>query len=99
AFAEKIGLMEGDILMSIQGQEVKITNVRRLLVEIREATKPGEKMVFVVSREIKGKTKTKKLKAKAMEIEEVEKHNLNFSEKPSTDQEELLRKWIGDDRS
>ncbi len=96
AFAKNMGFKEGDIIKSIQGQEMKLSNMRRLLSEIKDETKPGDKMVFEVSREIRGKVKTKKLKAKAMELEAMEKHNLSFSDNPSNEQKELLRKWIGD---
>lgn len=94
-FGKEMGYQEGDILVSLNKQEISLVTVQRVLEEFSNTTAPGDKVVMVVKREVKpGKVKKKKLKARATTIKKTLKHHLEFMKNTTAEQNRMLEAWI-----
>jgi predicted metalloprotease with PDZ domain len=95
SFGKDLGIEKGDAWISVNGMKIDITNAGEVINSFKANTKAGDKVTYVVEREIKGKLKKKKLKAKAVEVEVPAEHVVSFIESPSDEQKALLNLWIG----
>lgn len=96
-FGKAIGFQMGDVMLSLQGKQLSLPTFQDVVKEYRENTKEGDKVIFEVRREVKGKQKVKKLKAKAQLITKTVYHVLNYEENP-TEQQVMIRKaWLNVD--
>ena len=93
-FGKKMGYEEGDVLKSINGEEVTLATVERVLGNYGEGMEEGDKVKVEVYREVDGKRKKLKLKAKAVKTTRTERHFLRFEENPSEDQQHLRDSWL-----
>lgn len=93
-FGKAMGYEEGDVLKSINGEEISLATIERVLGSYGEGMEAGDKVKVEVYREVKGKRKRLKLKAKAVKTTRSEKHFLKFEENPSEDQQNLRDSWL-----
>lgn len=93
-FGKDLGLKVGDVLVDWAGDEISVENFNQVIQKFYDETKEGDKVSVVVRREVKGKTKNVKLKAKAMVVKSSQKHALQLMENPSTEQQEIMKKWL-----
>lgn len=95
AFGKDLGLMEGDEFISIQGNEVNLQNINKVLISLLEDTEVGEKVSFEVARKKgDGSFKKKKLKAKASTVKVKMKHLLEPIDEASSHQLKMRKAWI-----
>ena len=94
-FGRAMKYQTGDEIVSVQGQELGVTNFQQVFDDYAD-TKDGEKVTVVVARKNKkGKEKLKKLKAKAQTIE-VEKGFEITASANATERQLMIRKaWLG----
>jgi len=93
-FGKNLGFQQGDVLMSLNGQEIELESAQELFNDYSVNTKAGEKVLVVVKREVKGKTKNKKLKGKAITVPNVQKFFLEFDDSASTQQLKIRKAWL-----
>ncbi len=93
-FGKAMGYESGDVLKSINGQEVSLATIERVLGTYGEGMEEGDKVKVEVYRDVKGKRKRLKLKANAVKTTRTEKHFLQFDENPSEDQQNLRDSWL-----
>ena len=91
---EDLGLMSGDRLLALQGEELNIESARDIFSSFYSDTRPGDKVEMVVLREKKGKWKKKKLKGKASSYPVTYRHIMGVDDAPNAQQIELRRSWI-----
>ena len=93
-FGKAMGYEEGDVLKSINGEEISLATIERVLGSYGEGMEEGDKVKVEVYREVKGKRKRLKLKAKSVKTTRTERHFLKFNENPSEDQQYLRDSWL-----
>lgn len=93
-FGKDMGYEEGDVLVSLNGQEITLQTAQDIFNDFATKTEEGEKITMVVKREIKGKTKKKKLKGKAILQETTQRYVLSLNESPSESQKVVREAWL-----
>ncbi|MDW3195544.1 MAG: peptidase M61 [Cytophagales bacterium] len=93
-FGKAMGYEEGDVLKSINGEEISLATIERVLGSYGEGMEEGDKVKVEVYREVNGKRKRLKLKAKSVKTTRTERHFLKFTENPSEDQQYLRDSWL-----
>ncbi len=93
-FGKDMGFEPGDLLVSLNGQELQPAQFQDTYNQFVENTQAGDKVTVVVKRKKKDKLKEKKLKAKAVVVETTEKHFLEIVEDASEDQIALRNAWL-----
>lgn len=95
AFGQEMGFQTDDQLLSWNGTDLTIENLRDQLDAYRENVKEGDKVVVVVERlNKKGKVKTKTLKANAILTERTIQGGLVQMENLTTQQSKLRKAWV-----
>lgn len=93
-FGKAMGYEEGDVLKSINGEEISLATIERVLGSYGEGMEEGDKVKVEVYREVKGKKKRLKLKAKAVKATRTEQHFLEFDDDATEDQKRLRDSWL-----
>lgn len=93
-FGKAMGYEEGDVLKSINGEEISLATIERVLGSYSVGMEEGDKVKVEVYRDVKGKSKRVKLKAKAVKTTRTERHFLKFDESPSAEQKNLRDSWL-----
>ena len=94
AFAKEMGYKEGDQFISINGESLTTGDPNATIDNWKANTKPGDKVVIVVEREVKGKIKQIKLKGKAMQIDVEIPGQLTISSTATAEQIALRKAWV-----
>lgn len=94
AFAREMGYKEGDQLISINGKSLTTGDPNATIDNWKALTKPGDKVVILVEREVKGKIKQVKLKGKAMQIDVEIPGQLTVSSSATPEQIALRKAWV-----
>lgn len=89
-FGREIGYKEGDELVSINGEEIKLETIENQINDFKTNTKPGKKVKVVVMRD--GKKVT--LKAKAVEVEIKDTFVLSLKENPTEKELQTRNSWL-----
>jgi predicted metalloprotease with PDZ domain len=92
-FGREIGYKEGDELVSINGEEIKLETIEEQLNDFKTNTKEGKKVKVVVMR---GDEKVT-LKAKAVEVEIKDSFVLSLKAEPSTTELKTRNTWLNID--
>lgn len=95
SFGKSLGFKQEDVLLKWNKAEITPDNFGTLLQDFYANTKKGDKVVLLVRREVKGKTKEVKLKAKAQMVKSSEKQGLKLDEKPTDEQKIIRKNWLG----
>ncbi len=99
-FGKKMGFIEDDELVSINGEAIDLMNGGALLERFGKETKAGDVVKIVVNRKDKeGKVNKVTLSAPAVEKQIVVKHQLQFIDKPSAEQLLIRNAWLGNCQS
>lgn len=93
-FGKAMGYEEGDVLKSINGEEISLATIERVLGSYGDGMEEGDKVKVEVYRDVKGKRKRVKLKAKAVKTTRTARHFLEFDESPSSEQKNLRDSWL-----
>ncbi len=93
-FGVEMGYKHGDILISVNGEEIYLDNAADVFESFQNNIKTDKKVKVEVLREINGELKIIKLKAKAIQVETTEKHKIEFTKNPTDDAMELRNKWL-----
>ncbi len=94
-FGQKLGLQDGDEIVSIQGTPVTFENAQDVISDFQSNTAEGEKVKIVVARKNKeGQSKDVTLKAKASLTEVKEKNVVAASASPTAEQLKLRKDWL-----
>ena len=93
-FGTDMGYQQGDVLVSLNGQELTLATVQDIFNDYANNTKEGDKVTMVVKREMKGKVKTKKLKGKAVLQESTQRNVISINESPTETQKVVRRAWL-----
>lgn len=94
-FNKDLGMEPKDELVSWNGRDVDLENIRDVIADFKKNVKPGDKVVIVVNRkDSKDKYKTKKLKAKAVSIMATQYFVLKPEENPTPEQLKIRMSWI-----
>jgi len=96
AFSKDLGIKKGDVLKSWQGKEVTLRSFPEIIESYYTTTEAGDKVMVIVERSVKGKTKEVKLKAKARKVKSSRKHLLVEMENPSPEQVKIKNYWLGE---
>jgi len=83
-------LKDGDIIESIQGEEVNMATAQAIFDNLKANTKEGDKLEIVVKRG----GKSKKLKAKASLSAKEYKHVITELENPTAEQAKIRKAWL-----
>lgn len=94
-FGESLGYKTNDELVSVNGVEIDMDNVKEQLNNYKKNTKVGDKVEVVVARKAKGEYKNKKLKGKAILVEKKKKFLLEFNPDATEAQLKLRKAWLG----
>jgi predicted metalloprotease with PDZ domain len=95
AFGQALGLRSGDELVSWNGVEINMDNIKTVMRDFKRDTEPGKKVKVVVNRrDDEGNYKVVKLKAKAELVEQKRKDVLVPVESPTEAQLRLRKSWI-----
>ena len=95
AFGNELGYEEGDMIHSINGQEMTIESATDIIKSYQEKTNPGDKVIIEVYRKNKrGKLKKKKLKARAFRTGRVNDYQIEVQDKTTPNQDFLRNKWL-----
>ena len=94
AFGRKMGYRNGDVIESLNGEAIDVSNANKLIQKFFTTVKEGDKVTMVVKRQVKGKTESAILSAPAVKIERSRLHQLRFDEHATTEQLALRRKWL-----
>lgn len=94
-FNENLGVEIRDELISWNGIDVDLENIREVIAKFKKTVKPGDKVTLIVSRESEnGKVKTKKLKAKAVTTMTTRYDVLEPEPNPTAEQLNIRKAWI-----
>jgi len=94
-FGEKLKLKTGDIIYSINGEEVKTFGFDVFTDKFDKTVKEGDEVTVVVLRKDKGGAMKKKtLKAQTYLVEITDKYVIVPSKNPSTEQIEIRKAWL-----
>jgi predicted metalloprotease with PDZ domain len=93
-FGTELDYQKGDILHSVNGQEVTLGNITMILDEFQKKTKEGEKVKIEVIRNVNEKVKVVKLKAKAITFPSISNELLIFIDNPAESQKLIRSAWI-----
>lgn len=94
-FAKKLGLKDGDQLVSINGNEITLETAQEVFTNFQTLTPEGSKVKMVVARPDKeGQFKNVTLKAKATLTESKEKNVVSAMATPSEEQLQLRKYWL-----
>lgn len=95
SFGTALGLRSGDELVSWDGVEVNMDNIKTVIRDFKRNTEPGKKVKVVVNRrDDEGNYKVLKLKAKAELVEQKRKDVLAPVDAPTEAQLRLRKSWI-----
>lgn len=94
SFGKKLGLKEGDILVSINENDISLENLSEVISTYSSTVEPGDKVIFTVKRENKKKTELVKLKAKAETETRKRSHTLSFIKELTDDQQLVKKVWL-----
>lgn len=94
-FGQKLGLKDGDELVSINDVTLTFENIREVIGSMQTETQEGEKVKMVVARKNKeGQFENVNLKAKAILTETKERNVVAPAASPSEAQLKLRRDWL-----
>lgn len=93
-FGNAIGYQKGDIIKTLNGEEMTLENGQQLINDFTANTEVGDKVKIGVEREIKGKMKTKKLKAKAMTVSNVQRFYVAKDDDATAEQLKIREAWL-----
>lgn len=94
-FNKALGMEPKDELVSWNGVDINLENIREVIADFKKNVKPGDKVIIVVNRKDKNdKYKTKKLKAKAVAIMTTQYFVLKPEENPTPEQLKIRKSWI-----
>jgi predicted metalloprotease with PDZ domain len=94
AFGKAMGYMKDDVILSLNGKELNLSNAQFVFDNYVDNTKPGDMISMVVRRNVEGEQKELTLTAAAIGNEVMEKHFLEMIEKPTQEQLKLRNKWL-----
>ncbi len=95
AFNKDLGIEPKDELVSWNGVDVDLENIRDVIADFKKSVKPGDKVTIVVNRkDKKNQIKTKKLKAKAVTILTTKNFVLQAEANPTAEQLKIRKSWI-----
>lgn len=94
AFAKDLGIKEKDQLLTWNGTDVDLENMRDVMADFKAGVKPGDKVVVEVLREKKGREKRLKLKARARETVKTRYNVLEPEANSTTEQLKIRKSWI-----
>jgi predicted metalloprotease with PDZ domain len=94
-FGKVLKLKTGDILYSVNGEEIYYTNYYRIAGEFEKNAKPGDEVTIVVLRKNKnGELKKKTLKAETYLVKKQESFVSIPMKKPTAEQLAVRKAWI-----
>lgn len=94
-FNKDLGLQPKDELVSWNGADITLENIRDVIADYKKNVKPGDKVTIVVNRkDKKDNYKTKKLKAKAVTTITPQYFVLQPEENPTPEQLKIRKSWI-----
>ena len=94
AFGIDMGYQQGDILISLQGEEITLESIEQVFNNYKSKTEAGDKVKMEVRREVKGKQKVLKLKGKASTVSSTVNHIMEYDENPSEEQLKIREAWL-----
>jgi len=96
AFGRDLGWQKGDELLSLNGEELTLQNIRATIDEYYQQTKPGDKVKIKVMRyaEEDEEGDKEKLKARATLITVPKKHQFRPQDKLSSEQRAFREAWL-----
>ncbi|MBC6401082.1 MAG: peptidase M61 [Ekhidna sp.] len=93
-FGKKLGLLEGDVLLTWNGEKLTLKNFQQIMDRFYKEVNEGDKVEVLIRRKIWGKEKKKKLKAKAIIVKSFEKHTMNLTKNPTEEQLRIRNAWL-----
>ncbi|MBC6426309.1 MAG: peptidase M61 [Ekhidna sp.] len=93
-FGKKLGLLEGDVLLTWNGEKLTFKNFQQIMDRFYKEVNEGDKVEVLIRRKIWGKEKEKKLKAKAIIVKSFEKHTMNLTKNPTEEQLRIRNAWL-----
>jgi predicted metalloprotease with PDZ domain len=89
---KKTGWKEGDLILKINGQDAGLTKLEALVSQLNKLPE-GQKIVYLVERTVKGKSKTLKLKGKVQKKKSEKIFAFTPHENPTPEQLKLFKAW------
>lgn len=97
-FGKEMGYQQGDILLSLNGQDVQPAQAQQMLDNYTQTTKEGDTVSIVVKRKNEeGEFEKVTLEAPAMLVDQPGEYFLKFAENPSYEQLKLRNEWLYSD--
>lgn len=95
AFGEDLGYQEGDELISIDGEEVNLNNLKEVSAAFRANTEAGDRVKVKIARpEEDGDYDKETLRARAMLVPKTTKHVWNIEDDLTPEQARLRAAWL-----
>ncbi|MBI3512433.1 MAG: peptidase M61 [Bacteroidetes bacterium] len=93
-FGREMKFQKGDVLLSFNGKKVTGENISEVMDHYRAGMKEGDKIKFVVKRNVNGKTETVKLKGTLRTVQVSKKYVLTPYDHPTDQQLKIRKAWI-----
>lgn len=97
SFGEKLGYLEGDEIISINGLQTNAGRIDSILGPLYNSLKEGDIINVKIKRtDAAGKTELVTLSAPAVKVEKTRKHVLRFIPNPTASQLKVRNAWLND---
>lgn len=98
AFGKEMGYQQGDLLMSLNGQDIQPSQAQAIIDDYTQTTKEGDTVTVVVKRKNEdGEYEERTLQAPAMLVDKPGEFTLQFVENPTFKQLNLRNEWLYSD--
>ncbi|MCU0360101.1 MAG: peptidase M61 [Bacteroidia bacterium] len=96
-FGKAMGFKKGDEWSKLNGNELRIENIKNIISEYYNTVKEGDNVEFEIYRPKgkKGKYKILNLKSKAKKVQVIRKNQINLMQNISDQQRNTLKNWAG----
>lgn len=94
SFGIDMGYQQGDILLSLQGEDITLESIEQVFNNYKTKTEAGDKVKMVVRREVNGKQKEIKLKGKASTVSSTVNHIMEYNAEASEQQLKIREAWL-----